>query len=113
MMTFTMPYPPTINHMYRRQRGHLALTPEALAFRHAVRMIAMVENIRPLDGPVAVFLDVYRPRRRGDLDNILKAVLDAMNGIAYRDDEQVEEIYAHRYEDKWAPRVEAYIIALS
>lgn len=113
MMMLTLPYPPTVNHMYRRARGHLALTPVALAFRHAVRMIAAVRDLRPLTGPVAVFVDVYRPRRRGDLDNILKATLDALNGVAYRDDEQVVEIHAHRYEDKRAPRLEVSVLALS
>ena len=113
MITLVLPYPPTVNHMYRRARGHLALTPEALAFRHAVRMIAMVQAVTPLVGPVAVFLDVYRPRRRGDLDNILKATLDALNGIAYRDDDQVTEITAQRYEDKALPRVEVSVVPLT
>jgi len=113
MITLVLPYPPTVNHMYFRARGHLALTPEALAFRHAVRMIAMVQGVTPVTGPVAVFLDVYRPRRRGDLDNILKATLDALNGIAYHDDQQVEQIHAQRYEDKRAPRVEVGVVALS
>ena len=113
MIMLILPYPPTVNHMYRRARGHLALTPEALAFRHAVRMIAMVQGATPLVGPVAVFLDVYRPRRRGDLDNILKATLDALNGIAYRDDDQVEQITAQRYEDKRAPRVEVSVVPLT
>ena len=113
MITLVLPYPPTVNHMYRRARGHLALTPEALAFRHAVRMIAMVQGVQPVTGPVAVFLDVYRPRRRGDLDNILKATLDALNGIAYRDDDQVEQITAQRYDDKRAPRIEVSVVPLT
>ena len=114
MITLILPYPPTVNHMYRRARGHLALTPEALAFRHAVRMIAMVQGVTPILGPVAVFLDVYRPRRRGDLDNLLKATLDALqNGVAYRDDDQVEQITAVRYDDKRAPRIEVSVVALT
>jgi len=113
MITLVLPYPPTVNHMYRRARGHLALTPEALAFRHAVRMIAMVQGVTPILGPVAVFLDAYRPRRRGDLDNILKATLDALNGAAYHDDQQVEQITAQRYEDKRAPRVEVSVVPLT
>jgi len=113
MITLVLPYPPTVNHMYRRARGHLALTPEALAFRHAVRMIAMVQGVTPITGPVAVFIDVYRPRRRGDLDNILKAALDALNGIAYRDDEQVTRISAERYEDKESPRIEVSVVPLT
>ena len=113
MITLVLPYPPTVNHMYRRARGHLALTPEALAFRHAVRMIAMVQGVTPITGSVAVFLDVYRPRRRGDLDNILKATLDSLNGVAYRDDQQVEQITAVRYDDKRAPRIEVSVVALT
>lgn len=112
VITLILPYPPTVNHMYRRARGHLTLTPEALAFRHAVRMIAMVQAVTPITGPVAVFLNVYRPRRRGDLDNILKATLDALQGVAYRDDDQVEQISAVRYDDKQAPRVEVSVVAL-
>jgi crossover junction endodeoxyribonuclease RusA len=113
MITLVLPYPPTVNHMYRRARGHLALTPEALAFRHAVRMIAMVQGVTPLVGPVAVFLDVYRPRRRGDLDNLIKATLDALQSLAYHDDQQVEQITAQRYDDKRAPRIEVSVVALS
>ena len=113
MITLVLPYPPTVNHMYRRARGHLALTPEALAFRHAVRMIAMVQGVTPVTGPVAVFLDVYRPLRRGDLDNILKATLDALQTVAYHDDQQVTEIHAQRYEDKRAPRVEVSVVPLT
>ena len=113
MITLVLPYPPTVNHMYRRARGHLALTPEALAFRHAVRMIAMVQGVQPITGPVAVFLDVYRPRRRGDLDNILKATIDALQSLAYHDDQQVEQITAQRYEDKRAPRVEVSVVPLT
>ena len=52
-------------------------------------------------------------RRRGDLDNILKATLDALNGIAYRDDDQVQQITAVRYDDKRAPRIEVSVVALT
>lgn len=112
MTSLVLPYPPMVNHIYRRARGHLSLTPEALAFRHAVRMIAQVQGVQPISGPVAVFLDVYRPRKRGDLDNLLKAVLDALNGVAYGDDEQVTRIEANRYDDKRAPRVEVHVVPM-
>jgi crossover junction endodeoxyribonuclease RusA len=113
MITLVLPYPPTVNHIYRRARGHLSLTPEALAFRHAVRMIAMVQGVTPVTGPEAVFLNVYLPRRRGDQDNILKATLDALQSLAYHDDQQVEQITAQRYEDKRAPRVEVSVVPLT
>lgn len=33
-----------------------------------------------------------RPDKKPDADNILKAVLDALNGVAYEDDRQVVEV---------------------
>lgn len=35
---------------------------------------------------------VNRPAKKPDVDNILKAVLDALNGMAYKDDKQVIEV---------------------
>lgn len=35
-------------------------------------------------------------RNRGDVDNLLKAVLDGMNGVAYHDDRQVVEVHGCR-----------------
>lgn len=48
------------------------------------------------------------PSVKPDLDNVLKAVLDAMNGIVYLDDSQVINVVAHkRYGG--APRIEVYV----
>lgn len=49
---------------------------------------------------------VYRPQRRGDLDNTMKAILDSLSGLLYVDDKQVIEIHAKRFDDKKNPRVE-------
>ena len=38
----------------------------------------------------------YRPQTRPDLDNVIKIVLDAMNGVAYADDAEVTNITATR-----------------
>ena len=43
-----------------------------------------------------------------DLDNVLKAVLDAMNDVVYVDDSQVVNMVAHkRYSAQ--PRIEVYV----
>lgn len=64
----------------------------------------------PLDGPVTLVMD-FEPDRisvdiypslavksklRGDLDNYVKAVGDALNGLAYNDDKQVQRIEAFK-----------------
>lgn len=35
-------------------------------------------------------------KRRVDIDNLSKAVLDAMNGIVYKDDQQVKELHLYK-----------------
>lgn len=65
----------------------------------------------PLDGPVSVKIDVFRqlPKSRPkglvlepdtykpDVDNIAKNVLDALNGLAWKDDSQVVELIVRKY----------------
>lgn len=114
MLLLTLPYPPSTNHLYIRTRtGRVSLSARALTYRAAARAIAIQEgHTQPITGTVAIFLDVYRPQRRGDLDNVLKALLDSLNGIAWHDDSQIIQITANRYDDPSAPRISIAIIPL-
>lgn len=63
------------------------------------------------DVPVALWIDVYKPLQKKtpksvrskpdttkpDLDNVLKLVMDALNGKAWHDDRQVVSIRAERH----------------
>jgi Holliday junction resolvase RusA-like endonuclease len=40
---------------------------------------------------------VIRPTKKPDLDNVAKAILDSLNGIAYKDDSQVVELTVKKY----------------
>jgi len=44
----------------------------------------------------ACLLGVTRPTKKPDVDNIIKAFLDAMNGIVYLDDCQVVDLHAKK-----------------
>lgn len=49
-----------------------------------------------------------RPTKKPDIDNVIKAILDSLNGIAYKDDSQVVKVTAMKlYGD--IPRVEVMI----
>lgn len=38
----------------------------------------------------------YKDKRRRDIDNILKGLLDCLNGIIYKDDSQILEIHVYK-----------------
>lgn len=48
------------------------------------------------------------PTKKPDMDNIVKAVADALNKVAYKDDSQIVECTVKKYYDK-EPRIEIYI----
>lgn len=99
-----LPVPPSVNRYWRQGRaGIVYLSAEAQAYKDAVRLTNIVNH--PFAGPVALNLTVFRPRKKGDLDNYLKALLDALKGIIYYDDDQVVEISAYRDDDPKNPRV--------
>jgi len=50
----------------------------------------------PLDARYSVEI-FAKTTRRPDLDNIAKTVCDALNGIAWKDDRQVDRIYIERH----------------
>jgi crossover junction endodeoxyribonuclease RusA len=105
---WTLPYPPSANAYWRsitiNGRGRVVVSKEAKTFKKAVSLA--LAGISPVGGPVCLTATFYRPRKRGDLDNGLKCLCDALKGIAYHDDEQITEIRASRKEDKLNPRVE-------
>ncbi len=104
--TLTLPYPPTANNFKMIIRNRMILTSEARAYKATVTHLARKSGHPMLVGPVAVTLNVYRPRRTGDLDNCLKVLLDSLTGVIWADDSQITEIHAYRHEDKNNPRVE-------
>jgi crossover junction endodeoxyribonuclease RusA len=102
-----LPVPPSVNRYWRSGivAGHVQvyLSDEAKRYKQEVALITRL--IDPFTGPVALNLTVFRPRKISDLDNYLKALLDALKGSVYLDDDQVVEISAYRDDDKDNPRV--------
>ena len=52
--------------------------------------------------------DRERPTKKPDGDNIAKAVCDALNGVAYKDDSQVVDLTVRKYYSKF-PRIQVFI----
>jgi crossover junction endodeoxyribonuclease RusA len=106
-MRLVLPYPPSANTYWRHNRGRTHVSNEARAYRTRVllQVLTARDGRPPHVGPVVVTVTAYRPARRGDLDNTLKVLLDALRGAAYQDDSQVVELHAMRFDDKANPRV--------
>lgn len=110
-MKLTIPYPPSTNRLYRNVKGIMVKSAEARNYAFSVALLARTHHLKPFEGEVAVTMDFYRPRKSGDLDNRLKAVLDALQGTGFVNDSQVVEIIARRFDDARRPRVEVVIEA--
>lgn len=68
---------------------------------------------KPFKKPLKVELHFYKPlkttvRKYGDIDNLVKAVLDACNGILWLDDSQIVEL--HCYKHKGAGKIEIEVV---
>lgn len=106
MQTVVLPYPPSANRYWRKTRGgRIYKSNKASTYQANAKAIALADGLRPLAGRVAVTLRVFRPIKRGDLDNRIKVVLDALQGVAFDDDKQVYELHAYLDDDKSNPRV--------
>jgi crossover junction endodeoxyribonuclease RusA len=83
-----------VNRYYRHVGFRTLISREGRAYRHTVCAILRRAGVRPMDGTLAVGLDVYPPdHRTRDADNVQKALLDAMqHGGVYRDDSQIKKL---------------------
>ena len=109
----------------RFYRGY-AVTPKAT--REYEGMIMRQWQESALNGELEAFIDVFypldskankatkekmikneiRPTKTPDIDNVIKIVLDALNGVAYEDDKQIIEVTGRKWFSK-NPRVEIEI----
>ncbi len=99
-MVMTLPYPPSINHYWRRVGPRTLISREGRAFCKNVCALLGSSGHRkpPSGGRIALCMDAYPPdRRRRDLDNIQKPTLDALEHAGvYEDDSQIDLLVTKR-----------------
>ena len=118
---------PLRRHMVSRGRMY---NPSSTEQRNFARACALQLPEAPLTGPIEATLTFYFPRpashyrtgryagelkpdmprwhsKRKDLDNLVKFVLDSLNGLAYEDDSQVAVIRCAKFYTEGEPRTEA------
>ncbi len=92
---FVLPYPPTVNTCWRRRGSTYFVSKVGECYRRDVALIVRQQRLKlKLSGRLAIKIIAEPPdKRRRDLDNILKAPLDALTHAGLLiDDEQFDEI---------------------
>jgi crossover junction endodeoxyribonuclease RusA len=112
ILSAVLPYPPSTNRLWRSFRGRTVKTQEARDYTETCRLLARTLAKRQTQKSVAILMIVYRPRKRGDLDNREKIVLDALSGAVYDDDNQVVETRKILRDDKENPRLVVVVYEL-
>jgi len=93
-----LPYPPTINHYYCASGHRRYISGAGKAFRKEVFYRVKCAKAPCLKGEVAVHVTLYPPdKRRRDIDNVLKPLLDALQyANVFKDDAQVAHLTVSR-----------------
>lgn len=117
-VSIALPYPPSVNRYWRAaggRRSRVLISREGRQYRVAVWLATreLVQSGRvPLVGELSVVV-VMRPadNRRRDVDNVAKALLDALaHAGIYSDDVQIRRLTIDRGDvDRREPRVEVRI----
>ena len=93
-LQFDLPYPPSVNHYWRRVGARTLISRQGRIFRESVCSLLALRRLHPLDGPLSIEIDVFPPdHRRRDIDNLLKSLLDALEAAGvYHNDSQIVEL---------------------
>jgi crossover junction endodeoxyribonuclease RusA len=83
-----------VNHIWRRVGRRTVISREGRRYRKAVCAALAAVRVTAMLGRLSVRVTVCPPdNRRRDLDNVQKALLDALaKGGAYRDDSQIDRL---------------------
>lgn len=96
-ISLSLPFPPSANVYYRRARNVTYLSEQGKRFKQQVSEI-VAEHGQKLSGRLSVYITLAAPtKRKYDIDNRIKATLDALQDAGvFDDDEQVDFIQVNR-----------------
>jgi crossover junction endodeoxyribonuclease RusA len=101
LITLNLPYPPSVNSYWRANGHRRFISAEGRKFKEDVVAYVIDNNVEKLgDAPLDVYIGLHpRDKRKTDIDNRIKACLDALQDAGvYDDDSQVENLFVSRLE---------------
>ena len=103
MIEITLPWPPSVNHYFGYARGRVYLKQAGKDYRMAVKnqIGQQVSGIETINDLVKLEVEAWMPdNRKRDLDNICKALFDAIthSGL-WADDSLIDDQRVYRARD--------------
>lgn len=115
MIRLTLPWPPSVNRIWRQYQGRVLMSREGRTYRQAVLDEWLQAQQQGLGRQrIRLVIDAHVPdARRRDLDNLTKCALDAMQAArVFEDDSQIDDLRIRRAGiDRARPRLEVELEA--
>jgi len=98
MIKLELPYPPSVNHYWGQAGKNKFIGKKGKEFRMAVAEACLDAEVVVLEGRLSMHVSLYPPdRRKRDVDNVLKPLLDAMEHAGcFDNDNQIDELHIIR-----------------
>ena len=96
-VALTLPWPPSVNHYWGQCGTRRYIKEKGVKFREmTAEQVASIG--KKMEGRLSVFVTLFPPnRQRRDIDNSLKALLDALQHAGcFDDDEQIDVLHVER-----------------
>jgi crossover junction endodeoxyribonuclease RusA len=92
ILRFELPYPPSVNHYYIHTSRGVKISAKGVKYRADAYYLLSKYRGKCQDKKIAVTINVFPPdKRKRDLDNILKCLLDAMeHANVYENDNNID-----------------------
>lgn len=92
---------PSVNNMYSRNRqGRRFVSPSHRRFKDTIGLLSLPFRKKKIAGRVKVWVRVKFGRKGRDIANVLKPLLDALTGVLYNDDSQIDVCTVERIQSR-------------
>lgn len=116
-VSLELPWPPSVNQIWRTVNGRPILSADARHYRLDVAAAVLEAGCRNHFGRNRLRVEIracQSDRRRRDLDNLAKATLDALTASdLWEDDHQVDELFIRRSISLGTARIEVLVSVIT
>jgi crossover junction endodeoxyribonuclease RusA len=98
-MELTLPWPPSANQYWRAFQGRVIISAQGRAYRKAIiEQVIIQSGVRRFEQDLRIEIEVFPPdRRKRDIDNLLKSLLDSLtHAQVWVDDSQISDLRIYR-----------------